>query len=244
MINNIVIKKAVLFLLQLFWFSLGLFICAFSVVLILESNLGLGPWDVFHISMTNYIPLTFGQVNIATGLLCVIIAYPMGIKPNFGTILNMLMGGIFIDFIMKANLIPPTITYLQQYSYLFVGIFCFGLGTGTYISANMGTGPRDSLMMGLHRSTGRSIGLVRTILEVLVVTLGFLLGGKIGLGTLIFSFTIGWFTQMFLALYYWIGRQSWFTKWLHLLTSEEVNVKVKKQNLTRVFFKKCRRMKR
>ncbi|AEG60666.1 YczE/YyaS/YitT family protein [Desulforamulus ruminis] len=219
--NNIVIKKAILFLVKLFWFSLGLFICAFSIVLILESNLGLGPWDVFHISMTKYVPLTFGQVNIATGLLCVIIAYAMGIKPTFGTILNMLMGGVFIDFIMSVNLIPPAITYLQQYAYLLIGIFCFGLGTGAYISAHMGTGPRDSLMMGLQRSTGRSIGLVRTVLEVLVVTLGFLLGGKIGVGTLIFSFTIGWFTQLFLMLFYWCGRQSWFVKWLYLLTDKK-----------------------
>ncbi|WP_459908781.1 YczE/YyaS/YitT family protein [Desulfotomaculum defluvii] len=215
--NYINIKKVILFLLQLIWFALGLFICAFSIVLILESNLGLGPWDVFHLSLTKYIPLTFGQVNIATGLLCVILSYPMGIKPSFGTILNMLLGGIFIDFIISGNYIPPTVAHYQQYLYLLVGILGCGLGTGVYISAHMGTGPRDSLMMALHQATGRSIGLVRTILELFVVTIGFLLGGKIGLGTLIFSLTIGWFTQMFLSFFYWCGKQSWFIDWLSII---------------------------
>lgn len=213
-------KKAALLALQLFWFALGLFICAFSVVLILKGNLGLGPWDVFHIGVTAYLPLTFGQVNIATGLLCVVIAYPLGIKPSFGTLLNMLLGGIFIDLILSWGLIPEAVSHYQQYLYLILGVMGCGLGTGVYITAHLGTGPRDSLMMGLHNSTGWNIGSVRTLLEVSVVGLGFLLGGKIGVGTLIFSLTIGWFTQGFLTFFTWCGKQPWL-HWIGVLTSEE-----------------------
>ena len=214
MYKGLSMRKAIFSLLKLAWFALGLFIFGFSVVLILEANLGLSPWDVLHISLTQYLPFTFGQIMIGTGVLCVVVAYPMGIRPKIGTILNMILIGVFVDLIMLWGLIPQANGYMQQYLYLLFGICGCGLGTGTYITAYLGTGPRDSLMMGLHRLTGRGVGTVRTLIEVTVVTLGFLLGGKIGIGTLAFSLTIGWFTQAFLTIFNWCGKQEWFCQWV------------------------------
>lgn len=216
--QKLFMKRAIFSILQLTWFVLGLFIFGLSVVLILEANLGLSPWDVLHNSLTKYLPFTFGQIMIGTGILCVAIAYPMGIRPKLGTLLNMILIGVFVDLIMSWSLIPQVEGYLLQILYLVVGICGCGLGTGVYITAQLGTGPRDSLMMGLHQITGRGVGVVRTIIEVTVVTIGFLLGGKIGLGTLAFSLTIGWFTQLFLALFAWYSKKEWFNQQLTALT--------------------------
>lgn len=204
------VRKVIYLFLQMLWFILGLFIFSLSTVLLLQANLGLGPWDVFHISLAKYLPFTFGQVIIGTGVLCVAASYKMGIKPTYGTILNMFLIGAFIDLITLWGWVPNAGLPYHQYLFFSAGIIGCGLGTGMYISANMGTGPRDSLMMGLHQITGWRIGLVRTIIEVSVVALGFSLGGKIGVGTIIFSFTIGWFAEMFLKIFNWFGKQSWF----------------------------------
>lgn len=217
-------KRALFGILRLTWFILGLFIFGISIVLILEANLGLSPWDVLHNSLTRYLPFTFGQIMIGTGILCVGIAYPMGVKPQIGTILNMILIGVFVDLIMDWGWISGAEGYLQQYLYLLIGVGGCGLGTAGYMTAYLGTGPRDSLMMGLHRLTGKGVGVVRTIIEVVVVTLGFLLGGKIGVGTLIFSLTIGWFSQLFLTLFNWCGKQAWFIQCLDTLAVENGTV--------------------
>lgn len=204
------IKKVLFYTLQLSWLMLGLFIYGLSIVFIVEAGLGVSPWDVFHLGAANYLPFTFGQIMIGAGFLCIAIALPMGIRPRLGTILNMIFIGVFTDLIMAGGWVPAAEDYLVRFLYLAVGVLCCGLATGVYITANMGTGPRDSLMMGLHRITGWRIGVVRTIIELTVTLLGFLLGGPVGLGTLAFSLTIGFSSELFLSLFYRCGRQDWF----------------------------------
>ncbi|AQS59860.1 YczE/YyaS/YitT family protein [Desulforamulus ferrireducens] len=207
-------KKTIFHLLQLSWLMLGLFLFGLSIVLIIQAQLGISPWDVLHMGLTSYLPFTFGQIMIGTGLLCVLLAYPMGVKPSSGTILNMIFIGVFADIILNQGWIPAYDSYLVRLLYLFIGVMGCGFATGMYISARMGTGPRDSLMVGLHKITGWRIGVVRTAIELTVVGLGFLLGGPVGLGTVVFSLSIGWATEFSMHFFKYCGRQEWIIKHL------------------------------
>lgn len=202
-------KKAIFHLLQLSWLMLGLFLFGLSIVLIIEAHLGISPWDVLHMGLTSYLPFTFGQIMIGTGLLCVLLAYPMGVKPSIGTLLNMIFIGIFADVIINQGWVPSYESYVVRLIYLILGVMGCGFATGMYISARMGTGPRDSLMVGLHKLTGWRIGVVRTAIELSVVSLGFLLGGPVGVGTVVFSLCIGWATEISMSFFNNWGRKKW-----------------------------------
>ncbi|RYD06266.1 hypothetical protein N752_05080 [Desulforamulus aquiferis] len=112
------------------WLMLGLFIFSFSLVMLIEAKLGLSPWDVLHLGITYYLPFTFGQVIIGTGLLCVAIAYPLGIKPSSATIINMFFVGIFVDLIAAAGWVVPQESYLGRWVYLALGVLGCGLVQG------------------------------------------------------------------------------------------------------------------
>ncbi len=173
--------------LQLAWFMLGLFIFGLAISLMVKAGLGVAPWDVLHLGLTHYLPFTFGQVMIGSGVVCVIIAVFLRVRPTLGTVLNMIFIGVFVDLINKMALLPDPVSNAWRWSYLLLGIVLCGFATGLYITAALGTGPRDSLMVGLHQVTGWRIGPVRTIIEVSVVLLGYILSGPIGWGTLVFS---------------------------------------------------------
>jgi uncharacterized membrane protein YczE len=213
-------KRLLFYVLQLSWLMLGLFIYGLSIVFVVKSGLGVSPWDVLHLGLTRYLPFSFGQIMIGAGFLCIAVSLPMGVRPSTGTILNMIFIGVFTDFILARGLVPEVDGFPLRLLYLAVGIMCCGLATGVYISARMGTGPRDSLMMGLNKITGWRVGVVRTLIEVSVTLLGFLLGGPVGLGTLAFSLTIGFFAELFLNLFYWCGRRRWFIKGVEALRPE------------------------
>ncbi len=202
-------KKKIFHLLQLSWLMLGLFLYGVSLVFIVEGSLGISPWDVLHMGLTSYLPFTFGQIMIGAGLLCILVAYPMGVKPSLATILNMIFIGVFVDLIIHQGWIPSYESYVVRVIYLLIGVMGCGFATGMYISARMGTGPRDSLMMGLHKITGWRIGVVRTAIELTVVSLGFFLGGPVGIGTLIFSLCIGWATEISMNFFNNCARNEW-----------------------------------
>lgn len=218
-------KRPLFYMLQLSWLMLGLFIYGLSIVFIVRANLGVSPWDVLHLGLADHLPLTFGQVMIGAGFFCIALSYLMGIKPRTGTILNMIFIGVFTDLIIVWELVSGVEDYLTRALYLGVGVICCGLATGVYISADMGTGPRDSLMMGLHKITGWRIGLVRTLMELSMTLLGFLLGGPVGIGTLFFSLTIGFASELFLNFFYWCRQQGWFTTGTDFLRPEKENRK-------------------
>lgn len=216
-------KRVIFHLLRLSWLMLGLFIFGFAINFLVEAQLGVSPWDVLHLGLTNYIPFTFGQIMIGAGLVCIVGSIPLGVKPSQATILNMIFVGIFTDLIMTAGWVPPQDSYLVRILYLLLGILGCGLGTGVYMTANMGTGPRDSLMMGLYKVTGWRIGVVRTIIEIAAVTIGYFLGGPVGAGTLAFCLTIGWSSEVFLNLFAYCAKQDWFTRKISLLKTKAVN---------------------
>lgn len=214
-------KRLIFHTLQVSWLMLGLFLYGLAIAFIVQARLGVSPWDVLHLGLTHYVPLSFGQVMIGAGLFCIAAAYPMGVKPRSGTLLNMIFIGVFADLILNMGWVPQFDSYPVRALFLGIGVITCGLATGIYITASMGTGPRDSLMMGLHKLTGWRVGLVRTVIEVMAVTLGFLLGGPVGLGTVVFSLSIGWTSEFFLNLFYRCSKQDWFINKVYSLKTDE-----------------------
>jgi uncharacterized protein len=177
----------------------GFFVFGVAIVLMLRAELGLGPWDAFHVGLHNVTGITVGMASIVAGVAIVLATLPLGVKPGLGTLANMVLIGVFVDLLLLW--IPPAQGWVSGLAYFLGGVALCGVATGMYIAAGLGKGPRDGLMVGLSQRTGWPVRRVRTGLEVSVLALGWLMGGKIGVGTLIFTLTIGmsaqWGLQMF-----------------------------------------------
>lgn len=171
----------------------GLFLFALGIVLTLQSGLGLGPWDVLHQGLSKRLPLTFGQSGILVGAVLLTLVVLLHERPGLGTIANIILIGLFIDLILWTGLVVDLVDAALVPRVLMdtIGVVSVGLGSALYIKAGLGAGPRDSLMLALHRITGRRIGLVRTGIELSVLLLGWALGGTVGVGTAIFALGIG-----------------------------------------------------
>lgn len=170
---------------------LGLFLFAVGIVMTLNANLGVAPWDVFHQGLSKVTGITIGQANIAVGLLIVILDVVLGQDIGWGTILNMLLIGIFIDILMLNNLIPIFNSFIPSLIMLILGIVVEGYGCWIYLLAQLGAGPRDGLMVILTKRTGKSIQFNKSITELGAVIVGYFLGGSLGLGTVMMAFLGG-----------------------------------------------------
>ena len=170
---------------------LGLFLFASGLVANLNSGLGMSPWGVLTIGLTNHVSLTFGQVSQLVGLVVLAIGWILGFSPGMGTLANMYFIGLFIDLIMAWGLIPVPNGLILQFAMLFVSIALIGVGSYFYMRVRLGTGPRDGLMMGLVKRLDYPVAAVRGTLEVTVLAIGWLLGGPVGVGTVINAFTLG-----------------------------------------------------
>lgn len=177
---------------------LGLWLYGATMALLVESGLGLDPWDVFHEGLTHHLPLTFGQVVILVGAVLLLLWIPLRQRPGIGTVLNVLLIGIAVD--VTLALLPTPDALAVQVVFLVAGVVGNGLAGALYIGADLGTGPRDGLWTGIVRRTGRSVRLVRTTLEVTVLAVGFVLGGTVGVGTVLYALAIGPVVQLFLPL--------------------------------------------
>lgn len=191
-------------------FSLGAFVLAYGVDLTRLALLGLSPWDVLHEGIALNTPLSFGVASILVGIVLIILSSFMGIRPRVGTVINMVVVGLMIDAILMWNLIPlPAAVSMAlglphngiRYGYLIIGSIVLGIGSAWYVTANLGAGPRDSLMLGLSRITGWQVGIVRTLLEGTALLVGWLIGGPVGIGTVISALIIGWAIQGALAVF-------------------------------------------
>lgn len=171
----------------------GLGWCAFGIVLLLESRLGLSPWDVLHQGIARHTPLSFGTANMVVALVVVALAWSLGARVWVGTLANAILIGIFIDRLTGL----PAVDRLsdgplgERVVLLGLGIACFGAGTALYIGAALGAGPRDSLMLVAARRARVRVGLARVVIELSVLVAGFLLGGTVGVGTVAFALLIG-----------------------------------------------------
>ncbi|MEU8522174.1 hypothetical protein [Streptomyces sp. NBC_01216] len=176
--------------------ALGLTLYGISSALLVRAGLGLEPWGVLHQGLAGRCGLTIGVVSIAVGAIVLLLWIPLRQKPGLGTVSNVFVVGLAMDGTLA--LLPDARGALARVSLLLAGIVLNGVATGLYIAARLGPGPRDGLMTGLHRLTGRSIRLVRTAIEVAVVATGFLLGGSVGVGTVLYALSIGPLAQFFL----------------------------------------------
>ena len=171
----------------------GLFLFALGIVAFLESKLGLSPWDVLHQGIANHTPLSFGAANIAVSVAVLTLAWLLGARVGIGTLANALLVGGFIVGLTSIGAVQDLAhePLGVRIGLLAAGLILTGLGSGIYLSAALGAGPRDSLMVvGSHR-LGRRIALVRGALEVCALALGIALGGTFGAGTVVFALLIG-----------------------------------------------------
>ena len=175
---------------------IGLTLYGVSMAMLIRSTLGLDPWDVFHAGIATHVPLTFGQVTIVVGALVLLLWVPLRQWPGLGTVANVVVIGVAAD-IGLALIAAPQDLWARALM-LGSGIVLNGIAGGLYIGSQLGPGPRDGLMTGFARRTGLSIRLVRTTIEVVVLSAGWLLGGPVGLGTVLYAVTIGPLVQFFL----------------------------------------------
>jgi len=176
--------------------TLGYLLCALGVVMALNSNLGLSPWDVFHQGLTNVINITIGQAGIVVGVVIVIITYILGLEVGLGTIANIIVIGYFIDLIIYSEIIPISSNIFTGILMMIGSLFINAIGSYLYIGCEMGCGPRDGLMVALVKLTGKPISLIRFSIESIALIIGWFLGGLVGIGTLITVLGIGYCVQI------------------------------------------------
>lgn len=181
--------------------TLGLILYSIGIVMTINANLGLAPWDVFHMGISIITGFTFGVSGILIGLLIIIFNIFFGEKVGIATILNMIIIGIFIDILMLNNIIPIFNNIILQLIMMFLGIFIIGIATYYYLSVELGSGPRDGLMVLITKKSNKSVRFVRNSIELTVLLIGFLLGGKVGIGTILMSLSIGPIIQFVFYLY-------------------------------------------
>lgn len=177
----------------------GLALYGASSALLVRSGLGLEPWNVLHQGLAERTGLSIGVVLTLVGAAVLLVWIPLRQRPGLGTISNVLAIGMAMDATLV--LAPDAHGLTSRVTLLVAGIVLNGAATGLYLAARFGPGPRDGLMTGLHRLTGVSIRLVRTGIELTVVATGFVLGGTVGIGTLLYALAIGPLAQVFLRVF-------------------------------------------
>ena len=173
----------------------GLVLFGISCAMIVAAGLGLGPWDVFHQGLSGQLGISLGWVVIGVGLLLLLLWIPLRQYPGVGTVSNAIVIGLVID---------ATLVFLRQpgslgarVGLLAAGVILSGVATGLYIGAGLGPGPRDGLMTGLA-ARGHSVRVVRTTIELTVLVIGWLLGGTVGIGTVVYALSIGPLAHIFI----------------------------------------------
>jgi uncharacterized membrane protein YczE len=179
----------------------GLALYGVSMGLQIRSVLGLDPWDVLHDALSKRTGLTFGTVTALVGVLVLVCWLPLRQRPGMGTVSNILLIAIAVDATLAV--VPHPHPLVLRILLLAGGIVFNGLATALYIGARLGPGPRDGLMTGIHTRSGLSVRLVRTAIEVTVLATGWLLGGAVGVGTVLYALAIGPLTQAFLPFVTW-----------------------------------------
>jgi uncharacterized membrane protein YczE len=180
----------------------GLLVFAFAIVLILESKLGLSPWDVLNQGLSRHTPLSFGMANVAVGLVVLLIGWSLGGTPGVGTLANAVLVGVFIQGLTSLG----ALTHLAhdplgvRVALLLLGIMLIGPASAFYIGADLGAGPRDTLMLVGARRTGVRVGIVRAALEICALAVGIVLGGTFGVGTVLFALLVGPIVEASFAL--------------------------------------------
>lgn len=186
-------KKVIKDIVNLF---VGFFLTALAVVIMVNSNVGLSPWDVLHQGINKTIGVTMGQASIIVGIVVIITSILLGENLGWGTIGSIFVPGFLIDIITNLNILPQATGLLSGVIMTFIGLVVMAIATVAYLKPAMGCGPRDGLMIAIHKKTGKSIGLLRGIMETLAVIVGFLMGGTFGVGTIISALVFGYILEI------------------------------------------------
>lgn len=182
---------------RLIQLNLGLVVFGAALALMVRARLGLDPWNVFHQGLSGLTGLSIGQLSILTGIAVMLLWIPLRQRPGIGTLCNVFVIGLTLD---AALAVLPEIEGLPlRIAFLVSGVVLNGLGCAAYIGAGLGTGPRDGLMTGLNQRLGWSIRVSRLSIEAAVLALGWLLGGAVGVGTVLYALAIGPVVQAFLT---------------------------------------------
>lgn len=178
---------------------LGLAFFGTGIAFFVESNIGVPPWDVFHQGISEKTGLGLGTVLIIVAFFVLLLWIPLRLRPGLGTILNAVQIGLVENIVQ--DILPTPDHIAVRLGFMCAGMVCIAAGSGLYIGAEFGSGPRDGLMLGLNARYGISVRLARTSVEVVVMIIGIFLGGSIGFGTFVFAFGIGPLVQITLSLF-------------------------------------------
>jgi uncharacterized protein len=179
--------------------AVGLWTFGTGEGLLVTSRLGNSPWTVFAEGVARTTGLTVGIITNIVGLVVLLLWFPLRQRPGLGTVANVALVGTAMDVTIALVASPENLVARTALTVL--GVALVGVGSGLYLGAALGPGPRDGLMTGLHRTTGLSISVVRWGLEITVLVIGFLLGGRVGIGTVLFALLIGPAVQLFVRAF-------------------------------------------
>jgi len=182
----------------------GLALYGLGLAMMVKASVGVPPWDVLSQGLASQLGLSFGQATILVSALVLLFWIPLRVKPGLGSILNALLVGLFAD--LALPLLPKTEIYWQQALMFILGMLLISFATGMYIASGMGKGPRDGLMMGLAQKFNIPFWIARTAVEIIVVSVGFVLGGQVREGTLLFAISIGYLNQLGLRIFRLVGK--------------------------------------
>jgi len=177
----------------------GLAIYGAGLGMMVHAGIGIPPWDVLAQGISLQTSITFGQATIAVSLLVLLLWIPLKVKPGIGSVLNAILVGLFADLTMPF--LPDFEAYWQNFVLFVLGMLIISFATGLYISCGFGKGPRDGLMMGLAKRFNKPFWITRTSVEIIVVIIGFSLGGQVREGTLLFAISIGYLNQLAMRLF-------------------------------------------
>ena len=174
----------------------GFILYGLAIVVMLNAKIGLSPWDVFHQGISLKTGITMGQASITVGLVIVILDALLGEGVGWGTVLNMIFIGVFLDIIKAMNIVPVADNLFMGIIMMLIGIIISAIATVLYLGAGLGSGPRDGLMLALNKKTSKPVGVLRTCIELTALVCGWFLGGNVGIGTVISAFGLGYAIQI------------------------------------------------
>lgn len=178
---------------RLFRLNLGLFIYGLALAMVVKAHVGIPPWDVFAQGISLQLHTSYGIASIIVSSIVLVFWIPLKIKPGVGSIMNAILIGLWMDF--WTPFLPPLDLYWQNLAMFLLGMCTVAFATGLYITSNLGSGPRDGLILGLTKRLGWKVWQVRTLIEVIVLCVGWVMGGQVREGTVIFAVCIGYLMQ-------------------------------------------------
>ena len=184
--------------LTIFYLFIGLILFGLGETLLLTANIGVSPWFVLHQGLSFKTGYTVGITTFVVSIIVILFWFPLKQKPGIGTILNAIIISAVVD--LSLPILPKPEFFLFQLIQVMFGMLIIGIGSGFYLTANLGPGPRDGLMTGINKQTNLSFSLIRTTLELSAVGLGFYFGGIVGVGTILYAICIGFFLSLGLFL--------------------------------------------